>query len=84
MSKPEKGDKTLTVFRHLVSAKLNVLIGNESSCINGDITLADAWMALHPVGSGVKASSAAWTEIGGTANKLDNYNNGLLCAPHRD
>jgi hypothetical protein len=84
MSKPEKGDKTLTVFRHLVSAKLNVLIGNADGCISADIATADAWMAIHPVGSKVSGSSAAWAEISGTATKLDDYNNGKLCAPHRD
>jgi len=84
MGTPEKGDKTLTVFRHLVSAKLNVLIGNASGCIDGDIATADAWMALHPVKSGVSGGSAAWAEISGVATKLDDYNNGLLCAPHRD
>jgi hypothetical protein len=84
MSTPEKGDKTRTVFRHLVSAKLNVLIGNASACIDAAIAQADAWMALHPVGSKVSGSSAAWAEISGTATLLDQYNNGLLCAPHRD
>jgi hypothetical protein len=80
----EKGDKTLTVFRHLACAKLNVLIGNASACIDGDIEKADDWMAIHPVGSKVKGSSAAWAEISGTATRLDSYNNGLLCAPHRN
>ena len=78
------GDKTRTVFRHLLCAKLNVLIGNNSACIAADILLADAWMCLHPVNSGVTGSSAAWAQISGTATKLDDYNNGLLCAPHRD
>jgi hypothetical protein len=78
------GDKSRTVFRHLLSAKLNLLIGTDPSCISGDIATADAWMALHPVGSGVTGKSAAWAEISGVATKLDNYNNGLLCAPHRD
>lgn len=84
MSLGEKGDKTLTVFRHLVSAKLNVLIGTNPGCVTGAIAAADAWMALHPVGSGVDGKSAAWAEISGTATHLDDYNNGLLCAPHRD
>lgn len=81
---PEKGDKTKTVFRHLVCAKLNVVIGNEAGCISADIATADAWMALHPVCSLVTGSSTAWAEISATATRLDNYNNGLLCAPHRD
>ncbi len=80
----ERGDKTKTVFRHLVCAKLNVLVGNVSTCIDADILKADAWMALHPVGSNVSGASAAWAEISATATKLDDYNNGRLCAPHRD
>ena len=84
MSLPDKGDKTRTVFRHLVSAKLNVIIGNASGCIDADILLADVWMCVHPINSKVAGSSAAWAEISGTATKLDQYNNGLLCAPHRN
>ncbi len=79
------GDKTITMFRHLVSAKLNLLVGTESSCIVSTITSADAWMMTYgPVGSGVDASSNAWKVGEPLSKKLDDYNNGLLCAPHRD
>ncbi len=84
LGQAERGDKTLTVFRHLVCAKLNVMIGNASGCIVGAIDEADAWMAIHPVGSRVAGSSAAWAEISGEAMMLDRYNNGMLCAPHRN
>jgi len=81
----DKQDKTITMFRALVSAKLNVMIGNNPSCISTTLTAADAWMAAHPVGSLLPASDAAWTVEGQPlATTLDNYNNGLLCAPHRD
>jgi hypothetical protein len=78
-------DKTITIFASLVSAKLNVLVGNDSSCVSSTITNADNWMAVSgPVGSGVAASSLAW-KIGEPYHRLlDNYNNGMLCAPHRD
>ena len=78
-------DKTTTMFSSLVSAKLNVLVGNNSSCVAITIGLADAWMSTSgPVGSGVQASSLAW-KIGEPLHRLmDNYNNGMLCAPHRD
>jgi hypothetical protein len=37
-----------------------------------------------PAGSGVRASSDAW-KIGEPLHRqMDNYNNGMLCAPHRD
>jgi hypothetical protein len=36
------------------------------------------------VGSGVHAASVAW-KIGEPLHRqLDNYNNGMLCAPHRE
>jgi hypothetical protein len=79
------------MFKALVAAKLNVMIGNRDCCIAGAIAEADAWMATYgPVGSGVKASSAAWQRGacpgGGECLylRLDAYNNGLLCAPSRD
>jgi hypothetical protein len=78
-------DKTLTMFNSLLAAKLNVLIGNDPSCVASTIEAADAWMAAYgPVGSGVRASSVAW-KIGEPLHRLlDNYNNGMLCAPERD
>ncbi len=37
-----------------------------------------------PVWKGVHAASYAW-KIGEPLHRLmDNYNNGMLCAPHRD
>jgi hypothetical protein len=77
-------DKTTTMFSSLVSAKLNVALGTNPTCVAPTILLADAWMAIHPVGSGVQASSLAW-KVGEPWHRLmDNYNNGMLCAPHRD
>jgi hypothetical protein len=78
------GDKSINMFRHLVAAKLNVMIGNESGCIDGTIEYADDWMADYPVGSGVRASSDAWDEGGWAKDELDDYNNGRLCAEKRD
>ena len=76
--------KTTNMFEQLVAAKLNVLIGNDASCIAADIAAADTWMAARPVGSGVKANSDAWKNSGSDLHgDLDDYNNGLLCAPHR-
>lgn len=77
-------DKTISLFSQLVAAKLNVSIGNESGCIAAQIASADAWLTTHPVGSGVAASTAAWQQIAGVHKELDDYNNGRLCAPHRN
>jgi len=79
-------DKTTMMFAQLVAAELNVKLGNDGSCINPTIAAADAWLTQHPLGSNVAGSSDAWSG-GGHGQQLeqalDAYNNGLLCAPHR-
>ncbi len=86
MQTSEKGDKTFTIFRALVSAELNVLVGNDDSCIADTISTADVWMETYgPVDSGVKASSDAWKEGEPLYEELDDYNNGNLdCVWPRD
>ncbi len=84
LSLPVKGDKTITMFKALVAAKLNVLAGNDDSCIADVIAAADNWMCAHPVGSGVSARSHAWKQGEPLYTILDAYNNGELCAKDRD
>jgi len=84
MKAPVKKDKTYTMFPALVAAKLNVEIGNTSYCIEDTISDADQWLVAYPLGSGVKANSPAWKIGEPLYLKLDDYNNGLLCAPSRD
>lgn len=78
-------DRTTTMFSSLVSAMLNVMAGNDGSCVASTIAAADNWMAAYgPVGRNVHAASFAW-KVGEPLHRLmDNYNNGMLCAPHRD
>ena len=77
-------DKTTTMFSSLVPAMLNVLIGNDGSCVDSTIAAANIWMATYgPVGSNVAASSVAWAIGEPLHQQMDNYNNGRLCAPHR-
>jgi hypothetical protein len=76
-------DKTSTMFSSLVPAMLNVLVGNDESCAATTIDAANAWMTAHPLGSNVAGSSAAWAEGEPLHRHLDEYNNGRLCAPHR-
>ncbi len=84
MKMPVKGDKTKTLFKAVVAAKLNVKIGNDSSCISNTIMMADMWFYKYgPVGSGVHASSEAWYKGEPIYQELDAYNNGYLCAPKR-
>jgi hypothetical protein len=85
MNTPGGGDKTYNMFSQLVAAMLNVAIGNDDSCIASTITAANAWLATNPLGSNVRANSAAWQSEGSVLHStLDAYNNGLLCAPPRD
>jgi hypothetical protein len=73
------------MFRSLVAATLNVLSGNDSSCVVSTIASANSWLQTYgPVGSRVKASSLAWRLGEPLHRTLDNYNNGMLCAPSRD
>jgi hypothetical protein len=63
---------------------LNVLIGNDGGCVTVAIQQANAWMATYgPVGSNVAASSPAWGVGEPLHRQMDAYNNGRLCAPHR-
>ena len=85
------GDKSITIFSSLLSAKLNVMILNPDSCVASAITAADVWFITYvPNGmpGKITGSSAAWAGAGqgdATHQVLDNYNNGLLpCAHHRD
>lgn len=82
---PVKDDMTIAMFYQLVAAKLNVANGCVASCIWETITTADNWMSTYgPVGSGISASSLAWGIGEPLKDSLDDYNNGLLCAPHCD
>ena len=82
---PGRGDRTYDLYRQFVPARLNVLVGNGSSCIEATLAAADAWLAQHPPGSGVTSGDPAWSGAGAALQAtLDQYNNGLLCAPHRD
>jgi hypothetical protein len=77
-------DKTVTMFSSLVPAILNGMVGNDATCVADTIAKAQAWMTAYPFGSNVAASSPAWKQGEPLHRTLDNYNNGGLCAPHRD
>lgn len=87
MKQRVKDDMTIAMFKSLVAAKLNVLIGNDDSCILPDIQAADEWLMYNPAGSGVPAGGidSPWREGEPIHLMLDDYNNGLLeCADPRD
>jgi hypothetical protein len=84
LSTPTAGDATYILARALIAAELNALIGNDTSCIGEALDDAQAWFIEYPVGSRVRSRDAAWTVGGALAGVLDAYNNGELCAPHRN
>jgi hypothetical protein len=86
MGSPEKGNKTFTMFRALVAAELNVANGTDPTCIDETITLARDWLCTYgSFEKKVPGKSKAWNDEGEPLYlKLDDYNNGLLCAPPRD
>lgn len=80
-----QGDKSIDMYKQLVAAKLNVENGADASCIAATIISADAWLVANPVLSNVRARSAEWRSPGSALHgMLNDYNNGRLCAPHRD
>lgn len=82
MDHNSKKDMTYQMFQQLVATKLNLIRGTASGCLNDTVDLADQWMEDYPVGSGVTGDSEAWTIGEPLKDILDDYNNGLLCAPH--
>lgn len=80
----KNNDKTYTMFSALVATRLNVYIGNAYASVANTMIEADQWLADNPLGTGVKGSSSAWKVGEPLYLKLDQYNNGLLDAPHRD
>ncbi|HEY2904897.1 MAG TPA: hypothetical protein VGJ29_03295 [Vicinamibacterales bacterium] len=77
-------DKTVTMFQSLLSAMLSAgVVGNDGSCISASITQGNNWLMTYPLGSNVAGGSAAWTVGDPIHITLDAYDNGLLCAPHR-
>ena len=91
MKDPTPRDKWGELFEQLVAATLNVADGNDSICIATEIANANLWMAKYTDMRKIGAKSDAWqvAEFGPDSmsdvhSKLDDYNNGLLCAASRD
>jgi hypothetical protein len=77
---PVKGDKTVSLAKQLIAAKLNVCAGNDSSCVAQTISDATAWLNTY---GPVFAQLKSWNGGDVYQEILDDYNNGKLCAPHR-
>ncbi|MBI4526964.1 MAG: hypothetical protein HY695_24470 [Deltaproteobacteria bacterium] len=86
IKKATKKDVTYIMAQAFIAAVLNVSDNNDDSCIQETIDAADLWLFANPPGSRVPGGGAnsPW-RIGEPLYKLlDDYNNGRLCAPHRD
>lgn len=80
LNTPIRGDKSYSLAHALISATLNVDIGNPSSCIDDTIAEAHEWLTVNELGSNVRGNSRAWRQGGDDLlNLLDAYNNGELC-----
>lgn len=80
------GDMTRVMFKTLAAAKLNVLAGNDDSCIFAEIQAADDWLIDYPLGSGVRpwGWNSPWRQIRSEHWMLVMYNLGWLpCADFR-
>lgn len=77
-------DKSLTMFRSVVAARLNQLVGNQFDCIDETLRQAELWLVDHPRGSSVDGDSDAWKAGEDLHLELDAYNNGRLCAAKRE
>ncbi|MDA7667534.1 hypothetical protein N8611_00870 [bacterium] len=78
-------DKSLTMFRQVISAKLNLAAGAEGNCILETLALADDWLATNgPVPGQVRGNSDAWKQGAPLARALEEFNAGDACAPTQD
>jgi hypothetical protein len=93
MSQPDKGDKSLTLFKAYVAATLNWFSGCDVTCeipgtewtVEDIIYQANFWLWNNRPGSNVRGNSDAWQDGGEWKYEwLDDYNNGRLCVPARD
>jgi hypothetical protein len=76
---PVAGDVTRQLFSQTVATKLNLAAGADA-CIAPTVGLADDWLAVNPVGSGVSGSDPVWLDDGEPIkDALDAYNNGAGC-----
>jgi hypothetical protein len=84
---PVKGNKTITMLKALIAAKLNIAAGCDVSCIGDTVAAADEWMDGkieqkdgEIILDVVKASSSDWQCDGESFYlTLDEWNNSDGC-----
>jgi hypothetical protein len=79
---PPRGDATYILIRQLIAAKLNVASGADPAEIESTLADADAWLTEHPLGSKPRGRDR---QPGlDLAERLDDYNNGVIGPGHCD
>jgi N-acetylneuraminic acid mutarotase len=80
LHQPVRGNGLLILAHQEIAAKLNIANGADGSCIAQTLADADALigdLVVPPVGNGFLAPS----DVSALAETLDQYNEGMLCAP---
>lgn len=81
LGNPTRGDHSVNLCRALIAAKLNIIDGCDGECVAIEIAIADVWFAQRAM-AGTAVQVVPLSERGRPlADVLDDYNNGLLCAP---
>lgn len=80
---PVGGNALVSLAHQLISTKLNVLAGADSSEISREFKSADSLIADYSIGKDfVSNDSEVGREMNIIKDRLDDYNNGLLNVPH--
>jgi hypothetical protein len=65
-------DRSKQLAQQLIATKLNILAGNNSSCIYETVAAAEAWLVSYPIG----CSSPNWSTGKPLYDALETYNKG--------
>jgi Chlamydia polymorphic membrane protein (Chlamydia_PMP) repeat len=80
LHQPVRGNGLVLLAHQLIAAELNIANGADSSCIQQTIDQANMLigdLVVPPVGTGYLAPR----DVSALADTLDQYNEGMLCAP---
>jgi hypothetical protein len=80
LNQPVRGNGLVLLAHQEIAAKLNIANGADGSCIQQTLADADALigdLVIPPVGNGFLSPR----DVSALADTLDQYNEGLLCAP---
>jgi hypothetical protein len=81
LGEPARGDHSVILRRALIAAKLNVADGCDGGCVAIEISAADVWFGQFMKATTPENVVPVSDRGRPLADVLDDYNNGLLCAP---